>query len=94
MKKVAELLAIPMRESVRKPPLEPIRIANSSANQIRQEKEETWPLSPRRKSREQPGPRNQNSRCTEDQLDRAQIPVSIYYTLIFNRIADSRKPSV
>ncbi|XP_076674694.1 uncharacterized protein LOC143372435 [Andrena cerasifolii] len=91
MKKVAELLAIPMGESVRKPPLEPIRIANSSANQIRQEKEETWPLSPRRKSREQPGPRNQNPRCTEDQLDRAQTPVSIYRALIFNRIADSHK---
>ncbi|XP_054006973.1 uncharacterized protein LOC128891506 [Hylaeus anthracinus] len=65
IKKVAELLAIPMGEDL-------VRMSNSSANQIRIEKEETWPLSSRTRNREQ-SVQSQNQCCVDDQSSRVNI---------------------
>ncbi|XP_015434239.1 PREDICTED: uncharacterized protein LOC107190037 [Dufourea novaeangliae] len=77
IKKVAELLAIPVGEDSRKFVAEPIRISNSSTNQVRNEKEGTlWSLSSRTKKREQS--RGRNQRSTESQLDQYDTRVPSY----------------
>ncbi|XP_076278255.1 uncharacterized protein LOC143208067 isoform X2 [Lasioglossum baleicum] len=70
IKKVAELLAIPMGEASRKSLVESVGISNSSANQIRSGKEEAaWP--PKAKKGEQPW-WTQIQRPVENKLDQVK----------------------
>lgn len=72
VKKVAELLSIPMDETLRNSSMEPIRISSSPVNQMRNEKDEMaqlHSLSPRNKNRGQPILQNQSKRCAEDQMN-------------------------
>ncbi|XP_043254221.1 uncharacterized protein LOC122398442 [Colletes gigas] len=69
IKKVAELLAIPMGEPVRN--LEPIRTSNNSANQMKNE-ETPWTLSSKAKNKDQ--------RCAEDLCERLNERVPSYLT--------------
>ncbi|CAL7947435.1 unnamed protein product [Xylocopa violacea] len=79
IKKVAELLAIPMDETFRNPSIEPIRISSSSANQMRTEKDGTSNLlSPRKRNREQSILKIQNQRFTENQMIQFDARTSCY----------------
>ncbi|XP_076380872.1 uncharacterized protein LOC117220794 isoform X3 [Megalopta genalis] len=81
IKKVAELLAIPMGEASRKSLVEPVGISNSSANQIRNGKvEAAWPANSRTKKMEQPR-RTQSQRPGENKSDQAR------------NVCDERAPS-
>ncbi|XP_017766185.1 PREDICTED: uncharacterized protein LOC108555158 [Eufriesea mexicana] len=81
IKKVAELLAIPMDETLRNPSVEPIGISSSSANQMRNEKDEApLPLTPRNRNREQSSLRNQNQRCVQDQTNKYDTRALCYPT--------------
>lgn len=83
IKKIAELLAIPMDETLRDPSIEPIRISSSSVNQMRNEKDET-PLtlkcSPRNRNREQSILRNQNQHYVENQINQVKnnVPLKMF----------------
>lgn len=75
MKKVAELLSIPMDETLRNSSMEPIRISSSPVNQMRNEKDEIaklHSLSPRNKNRGQSILQNQSKRCVEDQMNQVR----------------------
>lgn len=75
VKKVAELLSIPMDETLRNSSMEPIRISSSPVNQMRNEKDEIaklHSLSPRNKNRGQSILQNQSKRCVEDQMNQVR----------------------
>ncbi|XP_043787863.1 uncharacterized protein LOC122712356 [Apis laboriosa] len=79
VKKVAELLSIPMDETLRNSSMEPIRISSTPVNQMRSEKEEIaqlHSLSP--KNRGQPILQNQSKRCVEDQMNQYEMRGSGY----------------
>lgn len=83
IKKIAELLAIPMDETLRDPSIEPIRISSSSVNQMRNEKDETLltlKCSPRNRNREQSVLRNQNQHYVENQINQVKnnIPLKMF----------------
>ncbi|XP_071856238.1 uncharacterized protein [Bombus fervidus] len=83
IKKIAELLAIPMDETLRDPSIEPIRISSSSVNQMRNEKDETLltlKCSPRNRNREQSILRNQNQHYVENQINQFNICPPCYTT--------------
>ncbi|XP_078044683.1 uncharacterized protein LOC144474074 [Augochlora pura] len=70
IKKVAELLAIPMGEASRKSLVVPVGISNSSANQIRNGKADAaWPTNSRAKKTEQP---RWTQRPVENKSDQAR----------------------
>ncbi|XP_017788462.1 PREDICTED: LOW QUALITY PROTEIN: uncharacterized protein LOC108571007 [Habropoda laboriosa] len=82
MKKVVQLLGIPMDETFRNPSMEPIRISNSSANQMRKEKDETQRASsPRKRSKEPSILRLQNQRCIEDPSNQFDASSAACYTI-------------
>ncbi|CAK9823145.1 unnamed protein product [Anthophora retusa] len=89
IKKVVQLLGIPMNETFRNPSTEPIRISSSSANQIRNEKDEkSRTSSPRKRNNERSILRHQNQRFTEDQ-GKNQFDVNASY----HTIEEERKQS-
>ncbi|KAK9295619.1 hypothetical protein QLX08_010110 [Tetragonisca angustula] len=83
IKKVAELLAIPMDETLRNPSIESIRVSVSSMNQMRNEKDETiraLRCSPRNRNREQSIFRTQNQRCVDDRANQFEKRALCYTT--------------
>ncbi|KAK1133722.1 hypothetical protein K0M31_011516 [Melipona bicolor] len=83
IKKVAELLAIRMDETLRNSSIEPIRVSSSSVNQTRNERDETiraLRCSPRNRNREQSIFRTQNQRCVDDRVNQFETRAPCYAT--------------